>query len=499
MAALAILVAAVWPLPQPAFFDYAPTPDAPEYLAGAVSLAHDGQHAIEIAGEKYPSRYPIGFSAAIAPFLACGVEPKQAPFVVSALAGLHLLILVFATLWICVGSTAAGLGALLLATTPAFVVLARAPMAELTASLWTTAGVVLCFVYVHRGRLWQGTIGALFLGLATIFRLGNLFFAPIVLLSLLAVRGQVKRPLLHTTVILLALAAGCLPVLLSQWVALGDPLATGYAFWIPDHASISSSFGFSHLFDNLRYLARDFAQLEWKTTVATYYGTGSYFGPASLVILALCLGRALRTPCFRWPAIGVAAYALMMLAYFFQDARFFFALVPLAAVLVAWQSVEMLRSSTRPLKVVVAILLGLHCLGIPGPGLPSELPELLAPSQRDPTWRFELIDGLRDKPPGLVFSTFSPPYGKALLGESWTVSPARDVHDYMWSSEFVFRGPERQTQMRKFVAAGNPIYLVADVEFAAALAETAPLDGHVWITLSTTGNDGGTAELRSQD
>ena len=69
----------------------------------------------------------------------------------------------------------------------------------------------------------------------------------------------------------------------------------------------------------------------------------------------------------------------------------------------------------------------------------------------------------------------------------------------MWSSEFVFRGPERQTQMRKFVAAGNPIYLVADVEFAAALAEAAPLDGHVWITLSTTGNDGGTAELRSQD
>lgn len=494
LVAVAVWLVGVWPLPRSEYLGCEPSPDAPEYLAGAVALVEHGEHSIAIAGQRLPSRYPIGFSAAIAPSLVFGAAPIRAPFVTSALAGLALLLMVFAFVRSWCGPLAAGLAALLLATTPAFVVLARAPMSEMASTVVTTAGVGLCVAYVRRCDARLGAAGAFLLGLATVFRLANVLFAPAVLAAFLAVRGRLVRPLRDGAVLAVALGAGCLPVLASQWGAHGSPFATGYAFWVPDRAIFTNSFGVANLVENLRYLAREVAQVEWKTTVATYYGTGSYFGPVSLVLFALGVGRALRSPTARWLALGVAAYPAAMLLYYFHDARFFFAVVPLAAALVAWQSVEVSRGAGSRLRAPLLLLLALHCLGVPGSGAVADVPALLLAPAAPPALRHELIADLAARPPGLVLSTFNPPYGRALLGAAWTVSPALDEHDYRWSKVFSFGAKERASQLATFLEAGAPVYLVAEDGFPAVLDEVV-VPGRRWEVLATL-RGGGVAHLR---
>lgn len=133
--------------------DLFPPPDGPEYFAGAVNLAAHGDYAIHLAGTLQPPRYPPGFSILMRPFLPLGSEPLAAPFLANATAAFAVLLLLFAHLWRRGQHVAAGLAPLLLVTTPAFVILARSPMAETTSMLFVTAAALALVGYLRTQRL----------------------------------------------------------------------------------------------------------------------------------------------------------------------------------------------------------------------------------------------------------------------------------------------------------------------------------------------------------
>ena len=122
--------------------DLHPRPDGEEYFAGAMSLAHEGVFTIHVAGRRVPPRYPFGYSLLMVPILWSHVNPISAPFVVNRLVGLALIISLFLWTWRTCGPTAAGVAVLVTVTMPAFVILCRSPMSEVSACAVVLASMV---------------------------------------------------------------------------------------------------------------------------------------------------------------------------------------------------------------------------------------------------------------------------------------------------------------------------------------------------------------------
>lgn len=518
-----VLVLAVWPLPfAQRYLDLRPTPDAPEYVASAVSLLERGDQSIEVAGERFPSRYPIGYPLAIAGVTVLGVAPERAPFVVSAVAGLVLLVALWFGVAASFGPVAAGLSVLVLATTPGFLVLARAPMSDLTSCVFIVAAAFGLGAYAGRGALGLGLVGAFLLGFSTSVRVGNVLFAPLAVtlwVSGVSLRERASgkvRALGEGAGLAAAFVIGCGALAVSQWSTFGSPTMTGYAFWLAGGGDPGSVFSFDLLCDNVPYLMRELLQIEWRTTVAKLHGTGSYVGPVT-VALALWAGwRALARRAegpgggpqagdlasrrvARAVAAGLVGYGGLMLAYRYQDVRFFVPLFPFAAVLVGVQAAASWRAGRRTTRTLLAVLLLLHVLGVPGgAGRVADLPALLTRTPADRvSVRTELIDAVGAHEPGLVLATFNIVRVRlGLDGEGWTVVPAHDDHDYRWAPDhFVFSAPERLHAVCDAAAAGVPVYLIGHRRFAEVVGTVPVPDGFEWRIESGMADGGGWAML----
>ena len=93
---------------------------------------------------------------------------------------------------------------------------------------------------------------------------------------------------------------GLAPLLLYNSSSFGDPLATGYSYWVSE-AGGGSTFHPRHLLPNLEYYGRELFQVEEQFTTANLYGNGSYFGPAFALLL---LGLLTRSRAALWaPAV----------------------------------------------------------------------------------------------------------------------------------------------------------------------------------------------------
>ena len=113
--------------------DLGPYPDAVEYFAQANSILKQGAPKIQIGYDKLPSRYPPGYSLLMIPWLSC--LPHHgilAPFRTNQTIGLLLLLGGFGFYFAIGRPLAGGLGALLLATQPAFISFTRSPISDLS-------------------------------------------------------------------------------------------------------------------------------------------------------------------------------------------------------------------------------------------------------------------------------------------------------------------------------------------------------------------------------
>ncbi len=322
--------------------DLEPRPDALEYALAAESFVQHGEFRIDIAGVSYPSRYPPGFSAIVAPYVAIfGIEHAWLAATVNGI----LAVLLTALLGRLVAGTLGGfIAGMIVATSPASVQSSFLAMSETTSQLCLV--IVLLAATLLRWRTARPrrglfVLGAVFVGIANLVRYTNLAFAlPLVLLALR--RDDQGRRSAKLAAIAIAPAVLALVVLGARNASLfGNPLHDGYRFWVPELYASGRTFA-------LAYLVKPLAGLFPTGNLAAY---GAALGGLSgvlyawpVAILALIgLVRALAI-CRRCPVAAtlVAASVLTMpaivgfyLVYAWQDTRFLEPLVPLVAALAA--------------------------------------------------------------------------------------------------------------------------------------------------------------------
>lgn len=512
-APLALLLAAVFhlfsiflaPLGATAGTAAAPWTDGAEYLDAAVSLTREGRFAIHLAGESHPPRYPFGFSLLTATALAMGVEPLLAPHRVNQAASLALIALVAAFVWKRVGRLEGSLTALLVATLPAFVVLARSPLSEVTGTLPVVGGAWLLYEYAKGGSLGKAGIGAALLALGVSFRTSNLLllgFLPAAALGRHGLRpARVGRDLLRLAG---AAAAGLLPALIYNTLTFGGPLRTGYGYWIPSRSALSA-FQLQFVMPNLGYAWRELTQRESLFTTADLYGAGSYVGPGFVLLTAVAVFQRRSDRVFRWFLLAGVANTLVLTAYFVSDARLLFPLLVLAAPVAAVGLVRGLRlcwPRSRALALGLAGLLVSAVLGWPARGGRPELLALARPTRKpstayDVTRQFQRLHG---KSPRLLLTDMPPPYLHAALPPGAVVAPLLDDHLFRFSpGVFEFGAPARQRLVSIALASGKSVWVVAHDHDVLDLDESlSPPAGYAWEVVAHDERSGGIARLVPQ-
>lgn len=435
------------------FLDLAPDPDASEYLAGAVSLHKGFGYRIQLAGELHPPRYPFGYSVSMLPLLWLGVEPVLAPFWVNRVAALALLLQVFFILRAFGGPLAAGLGVLLTATLPAYIILARSPLSEMTATCLVFAGFFLYFSAYRKASGLRFWLCGLLVGISCCFRLSHFFFLPALGIGLFSqgLRDSGRR-IREGGSLTTGFLVGVSPLLIFHLQAFGSPFSSGYSYWVPYWSNFSTAFQLAHLPGQLAYFWGEMTQRQDVVTTAEFYGLGSYFGPA-LALLALPAGyHFLRKVELRPLAVAAAAFSATCLFYFHPDGRLLFPILVLAATgIAAWAS-QRLRSSGWALRIVIVGLLLFHSTIFPGHRLDPDLERYLRRTRwHGAAHQHDMLIHLREFTAGLPFLAIvdiNPARVFALTEGPRIVSPLPPRHDYRFNpSVFQFGSAELADQI----------------------------------------------------
>ena len=514
----------------------APWTDGAEYLGGAASLAREGRYHIHLAGEELPSRYPPGYSLLLAAGLLAGVEVPAAPTAVGRLAGLVLLCLIGGVLWWRGRPLAAALAVSLLSTTPAFVILCRAPLSEIASTVLLFAGVACLYASSGGGSMDGGgpeaekadlirfhglaALGACLLGTSVFFRTAHLFFyafLPAVvwmrsgspLAAGAAGLGRWFRRTLEASLpLVLGALAGLSPLWAYNLYTFGRPWASGYGYWVP-FWDTSRALGLEYVPENLSYYWRDLMSLEVPFTSADLYGTGTYYGPALALLIStapFAASRARRVVPF---ALAGVAYVAVMLAYFLSDGRFLFPAVALAipAAAVGLCSLGSRRRTwVSSLGVAAGGLLWLLAVvGWPGlRGISTTWALVAEPRGIALQPAYRVLEQARRLPlaaGSVVLTDMPPPYVHAWMPATTLVAPLRDDHSFRFNpSRFRFADAERRALLGRATAEGRPVWVVAqntDI-WRLELLSPAP-DGFAWEVVALDGHIGGLARLVARD
>ncbi len=472
---------------QTHFFELDPTPDATEYMAGAVSLAQRGTYEIHVAGEFHPPRYPPGYSLLMQPFLWLGADPVKAPFLTNWVFGFATILLVCAGVSWLRGFLAGGLAALLVAAFPMFIILSRSPMSEVSGGFFSLGAFLLFWAGLEKRHESLLPLGAFLLGLTLTIRISNallLFFLPVV--WLLAPKSR-KGPL--GLALCAAWGVGVLPLLVYFERTFGHPFISGYEYWIPYYGQVENVFGLRYILPNLDYLFRECLQQEKILTEAGIFGLGSYFD-LTFPLLAAAGLMVRDRGVVRSLSVGTALYFMGMLFYFFQDARLlwpgFLFLVPLIAIAVS-NSVNRLTLKFRdPAGWLLLILLLSHLLGYPNRWAKPELIKYLRTDNlRQTPHKYELVIKLKEmmyEASSMVFTDLEMPYVYVLTGGSSAVYPLTSQHSYRFNPMVLkMDEPRIRVVLGRALEEDREVWALAGDTPLSHLLEHLPLpQGYAW-------------------
>ena len=230
-APLLTLVLALGPLAmiEPRPLSRQPSPDAQEYADAARHLAAGEGYVVTIRrGETQPPRYPPGFSLSLAPFALSGAYPANVQLGSKLFAMLYLVVTLVAA-WVVAGPLAAAVAVALVGSSPFAVRYASLVMSDAFAATLSVGVLAL----VHRPST-PRLAGAGFLtGGLILVRLSGVLTLAALIAATVGARAQVDRRRQ-----LVAVVAGGLLGLgllaLQQWWTFGNPLMTGYQYWLPE-------------------------------------------------------------------------------------------------------------------------------------------------------------------------------------------------------------------------------------------------------------------------
>ncbi|MBK6940478.1 MAG: hypothetical protein IPH13_09800 [Planctomycetes bacterium] len=344
--------------------DLKPRPDALEYGLAARSLVTEGRFAIDVGGVAFAPRYPIGFPALAAPFVALrGGDPAG---VVDAAYtyGLLLIVLLAVLGYLSAGALGAVVAATLGALSPALVRASTLGLSETASACAITAALVGFILAHHRlGRGWTRSwlaLAGLALAAAFAIRVTAVLLVPALVAATWTMRGQTSRAerLRESTWLLAPLAV--IGAAIAAWNAsrFGSPFHDGYRFWVPE------LYGNRELLFSMRYALSPVPGYWDRSHLDVYAhalgGRDAYLWTTGALLLAglgLARGLTVERRCLVartlvWTiATFVPVLVLFHLLYAWQDRRFLVPAIPIVAALAGagaeFVRTGMARSSKR--------------------------------------------------------------------------------------------------------------------------------------------------------
>jgi len=237
-----------------------PWPDGLEYAAQAVNLDAGHGAVLHFGGYSYPSRYPEGYPlilAAALPILGHDVARLYGVTIVLGLGAIAAIYLLALRLF---GRTSATIAAALLALCPVFVTYSTLVLSDVpTFAATLFAAYALAIATENEGpsdkiitfyAAWA-VFGSL-AGFSAIMRPTNAMIAGAVAIALIAVRPKdlgVRQAAIGAALFVVTFAIMPMIQMHSNTVHLGDALASGYGWWVPEIYSPSGyPFSVAHLF-----------------------------------------------------------------------------------------------------------------------------------------------------------------------------------------------------------------------------------------------------------
>jgi 4-amino-4-deoxy-L-arabinose transferase-like glycosyltransferase len=237
-----------------------PWPDGLEYAAQAVNLDAGHGAVLHFGGYSYPSRYPEGYPLILAvalPFLGHDVARL---YTVTIILGLGAIVATYLLALKLFGRPSAIIAAVLLALCPVFVTYSTLVLSDVP-----TFAVTLFTAYAltvgteseestdRIGTIYGAWAAFGFLaGFSAIMRPTNAMIAGALVLALLAVRPKglgVRQTAIAAAAFVVTFAIMPMIQMHSNTIHLGDAIASGYGWWVPEVYSKSGyPFSFAHWF-----------------------------------------------------------------------------------------------------------------------------------------------------------------------------------------------------------------------------------------------------------
>ena len=456
------------------FLDLGPYPDGVEYFAQANSILKEGAPTIQIGYDKLPSRYPPGYPILMIPWLR--LLPHNgilAPFRTNQTIGLLLLAGSFMFYFAIGRPLAGGSATLLIATQPAFITFSRSSMSDLSGGAAAVLAVALVYLGLAWRRRWLIYCAAIVLGLSLCIRPQLLFMAPLLIgMALFPVNGSWTRWFMHCCFVLAIFAVAASPYFIQNTLQFGNPLKTGYEFWVSAFADKPVPFSLNNVPGQVTLIRSEITASWDQFRVANLFGTGTYVVPAFILLstIGLVFVRVRRFEIAAFLA-GIT-YLAATITYPYVEGRFyipiFFLLVGLAVLPAEWALNQALKMRFSIWGFGVLVLFLLCCVGYPSQsgfkpkGGRSQAWDALhygtgnGKSPRYETQK-EFSRNFRDAA-GIVLSDIDPPYLNALLPKPFVAAPIDASHNYCYSRRWHYGKTEALQLVQSGLDHAIPVY-----------------------------------------
>jgi hypothetical protein len=480
------------------FLDLGPYPDAVEYFAQADSMLKDGVAAIQIGYDKLPSRYPPGYPLLMLPWLKLLPHNEiLAPFRTNETIGLLLLIGGF-VFYVGIGRPlAGGLASLLLATQPAFISFSRSSISDLSGG----AVIVLAFALVYSGFAWRRRLliycAAIVLGLSLCIRPQLVFMAPLlVAMALFPANVSWTRWFVHCFLVLAVFALAASPYFILNTLVFGQPLKTGYEFWVPTLADKQAAFSLHNVPGQSGMIWSEITASWDQFRVANLFGTGTYVVPAFIVLSGVGLAFVRLRPFVISAFLAGIVYIMATVSYQYIEGRFyipvFFLLVALAVLPAQWAVGQALEKRFSVWNIGVLAVFVLSCIGYPSEsgfkprsGRSQAWDALEYANGDGRSLRYEAqkeFSRIFRGAPGIVLSDIEPPYLNALLPKPFVAAPIDGTHDYCYSRVWHYGKDEAIRLVQSSLDHATPVYalLVPSIDGEQDVQRLPSIQGHTW-------------------
>jgi len=277
---------------------------------------------------------------------------------------------------------------------------------------------------------------------------------------------------MHCCLALVAFALFASPYFILNTLQFGDPLKTGYEFWVPTLANKQAAFSLNNVPKQGAMIWSEIIANWDQFRVAHLFGTGTYVVPAFVLLSTLGLAFV-RVRRFEISAfLAGIVYFVATVTYAYVEARFyvpiFFLLVALAVLPAEWAVGEALKMRFSIAVVGVLAVFLLSCIGYPsqsgfkprsGRSQAWDALHYAKDNGKSPRYEAqnEFLRNFRHAP-GVVLSDIEPPYLNALLPKPFVAAPIDANHDYCYSRLWHYGKAEAAQLVQTGLGHATPVY-----------------------------------------